>query len=302
MKLKITRFTLIELLVVITIILILLSILVPTVGLIRRKANDMKCMKTQHDLYMSLVNYSDENKKGQFPHYNIGRIFGATDSTSKRIMNNHASGVREDTKMFYTWMHKTGLDKNNITCPYQVDSNADFETVAMDDSYAADSGASFGISMNVYASVYKPTDEKGIILFTCSNSDGADDFICLPCFGGVSGVNNSSYIAKNAGLEIKKGKGPSKFCFPGSYHRGGDPDVFGHGSVVITLTNGLQRTMPIELVIPLKLTPVGRLPNPLSKGEAGWVPGVGGKSWRYYANLWRDGIKAKELDSGPEGE
>ena len=59
-------FTLVELLVVIGIIAVLLSILLPTLGKIRRQANTLQCSSNMRQIATTLIMYINDNK-GKFP-------------------------------------------------------------------------------------------------------------------------------------------------------------------------------------------------------------------------------------------
>src|SRR3954471_21283572 len=59
-------FTLVELLVVIGIIAVLISILLPTLGKVRRQANTLQCSSNMRQVATALIMYINDNK-GRFP-------------------------------------------------------------------------------------------------------------------------------------------------------------------------------------------------------------------------------------------
>src|SRR5436309_2126433 len=74
---KFTRrgFTLVELLVVIGIIAVLLSILLPTLGKVRRQAYTLQCSSNMRQLSMAMLMYINDNK-GRFPAAEFSPIAG----------------------------------------------------------------------------------------------------------------------------------------------------------------------------------------------------------------------------------
>jgi prepilin-type N-terminal cleavage/methylation domain-containing protein/prepilin-type processing-associated H-X9-DG protein len=66
-------FTLVELLVVIGIIAVLISILLPTLGKVRRQANTLQCSSNMRQVAMALIMYIHDNK-GRFPSAGIPPI------------------------------------------------------------------------------------------------------------------------------------------------------------------------------------------------------------------------------------
>src|SRR5215468_9450891 len=70
-----SAFTLVELLVVIGIIAVLISILLPTLGRVRRQANTLKCASNMRQLSLAMLMYIQDNK-GRFPASEFGSIAG----------------------------------------------------------------------------------------------------------------------------------------------------------------------------------------------------------------------------------
>src|SRR5439155_25298558 len=68
-------FTLVELLVVIGIIAVLLSILLPTLGKVRRQAYTLQCASNMRQLSMAMLMYIGDNK-GRFPAAEFSTIAG----------------------------------------------------------------------------------------------------------------------------------------------------------------------------------------------------------------------------------
>ena len=73
-------FTLIELLTVIAIIGILAAILIPTIGQVRDKAKESKCLSNLKQIGVSVLCYANDNKR-QFPYFSYNQVDPITNKT-----------------------------------------------------------------------------------------------------------------------------------------------------------------------------------------------------------------------------
>lgn len=130
-------FTLVEMLVVVAIIAVLAGMLIPTVGLVKRMANDLKCGSQLQQLGAAIEVFK-QNNDDRFPSHLLGTQVGTpTKETDASVLINSDPQLRGLTKLFQ--------------CPRDAQTGKDTKmgrpAGLFDDlSYLYDSGPVFGLT------------------------------------------------------------------------------------------------------------------------------------------------------------